>query len=276
MRALIWAELYKLYRQPRTYYALGAIVLMEVVILFSAYYQGSALIDVLMSTLKQSFYFKGDLLNGNLLVYVILNTIWFHLPLLLMIIVSGLLTSEYKDGTLRSIFVQPVSKSKFVLSKYFVAMLFTMVAIFFLMLTAFGLSYTIFGRGDLIVYLDTLNFFENNDAMWRLFWAYLSGTVTMMFYSVMSLTIAIFFRDTTITWILATFFLILSNLMLRVDFGTSLWGKLLYVKLGESWQHFFYYDINWQEIVLNNTILLGYTAIVMGFGILVFKHRDIA
>lgn len=275
MRALFWAELFKLYRQRRTYYALGAILLMEIVILFSAYYQGRSFIDLLLNNFKETFYFKGDLLNGNLLVYVILNTLWFHLPLLLMIIVSGLLTSEYKDGTLQTVFLQPVHKRKFMAAKYAVAVLFTLVSVLFLLITAFGLSYLIFGYGDLIVYLDTLNFFEPRDAFFRLVRAYLSGSVTMVFYAVVSLTMAICFRDVTITWIVAAFFLIVSSLLLRIDYGDSLFGHLLYAKLGESWQYFFYFDIAWQKILLNNGLLIFYTIIVMALGMYIFNKNDI-
>jgi ABC-2 type transport system permease protein len=275
MRALLWAELFKLYRQRKTYYALGAILLMEIIILFSAYYQGRAFIDILLNNLKDTFYFKGDLLNGNLLVYVILNTLWFHLPLLLMIIISGLLTSEYKDGTLRTVFLQPVHKLKFIFSKYLVAIIFTLISVSFLMLTAFSLSYLFFGWGDLIVYLDTLNFYEPWEAFRRLGWAFLSGTTTMVFYSVVSLSLAVLFRDTTITWIVAAFFLIVSNLLLRIDFGESLIGDLLYAKLGESWQYFFQYEINWQKIMINNSLLAFYSVLAMSAGIFIFSRNDI-
>jgi ABC-2 type transport system permease protein len=275
MRALLWAELFKLCRQRKTYYALGAILLMEIIILFSAYYQGRAFIDILLNNLKDTFYFKGDLLNGNLLVYVILNTLWFHLPLLLMIIISGLLTSEYKDGTLRTVFLQPVHKLKFIFSKYLVAIIFTLISVSFLMLTAFSLSYLFFGWGDLIVYLDTLNFYEPWEAFRRLGWAFLSGTTTMVFYSVVSLSLAVLFRDTTITWIVAAFFLIVSNLLLRIDFGESLIGDLLYAKLGESWQYFFQYEINWQKIMINNSLLAFYSVLAMSAGIFIFSRNDI-
>lgn len=275
MRTLFWAELFKLYRQRRTYYALGAILVMEVIILFSAYYQGRSFIDILLNNFKETFYFEGELLNGNLLVYVILNTLWFHLPLLLMIIVSGLLTSEYKDGTLQTVFLQPVHKLKFIASKYAVAILFTLISVLFLMITAFGLSYLIFGQGDLLVYLDTLNFFKPAEAFRRLVWAYISGSVTMVFYTVASLTVAIFFRDTTITWIVAAFFLIVSNLLLRIDYGDSLFGSLLYAKLGESWQYFFYFDIAWRKILLNNGLLVIYSIITMVVGMNVFNKNDI-
>ena len=141
------------------------------IILVSAYFQGTNIIDLLLENLKQRFYFEGSLLNGNLLVYLILNTLWFHLPLILMIVVSGMLTAEYKDRTLQTIMLQPVSKWKFILSKYIVAIGFTLLVVFALALSSFGLSYFFFGKGDLVVYLNGLNFFDAGDAYYRLRWS---------------------------------------------------------------------------------------------------------
>ncbi len=68
----------------------------------TAYYQGKYILDTLLSTLQESFIFEGELLNGNLIIYIILNSLWFHVPLILMIVVSGMLTAEFKDGTIQS------------------------------------------------------------------------------------------------------------------------------------------------------------------------------
>ncbi len=275
MKALLAAEVYKLSRQGKTYYALAAIFLIEVIVLFSAYFQGSSIIDILLGNLKQSFYFEGTLLNGNLLIYLILNTLWFNLPLILMIIISGTLTSEYKDRTLQTIMLQPVSKWQFILSKYVVAIIFTVLVVFFMALTSFVLSYSIFGNGDLIVYIDTLNFFEPKEAFFRLLWAFASGTISMVFFSVTSLTLAVIFKEATKTWIIAAFFLILSNLLLKFDFGNAWVNRLFFAKLNDTWQYFFYFEINWNQILLNSALLVGYTIIFMGFGIYLFNKKDI-
>ena len=164
MQYLLKAEIFKLFKQSKTYYALGALFSIELLILFSAYYQGTTIIDLLLENLKQKFYFEGTLLNGNLLIYLILNTLWFHLPLILMIVVSGTLTSEYKDRTLQTIMLQPVSKWKYILSKYLVAIAFTLLVVGLLAISSFGLSYAFFGKGDLVVYLNGLNFFDAESA----------------------------------------------------------------------------------------------------------------
>jgi ABC-2 type transport system permease protein len=225
--------------------------------------------------LKQRFYFEGTLLNGNLLIYLILNTLWFHLPLILMIVVSGTLTSEYKDRTLQTIMLQPVSKWKYILSKYLVAIGFTLIVVGLLAASSFGLSYAFFGKGDLVVYLNGLNFFDATDAIKRLQWSFLSGALSMVFFSVASLTIAILFKEATKTWIVSAFFLILSNILLKVDFGDNWFNQLFFAKLNDTWQYFFYYTINWQQVIFNSVLSFAYCMLFMGAGIYWFHKKDI-
>jgi ABC-2 type transport system permease protein len=275
MKSLVWAEILKLVKQSKTYYALASLFMIEMVILVSAYFQGTNLIDLLLDNLKKSFYFEGTLLNGNLLVYLILNTLWFHLPLILMIIISGMLTAEYKDRTIQTIMLQPVSKWKFILSKYIVAIAFTLLVVFLLAISSFVLSYTIFGKGDLVVYLNTLNFFESADAYNRIKWAYAAGALSMVFFSVASLTLAVIFKEATKTWIVAALFLILSNLLLKVDFGDNFFNRFFFAKLNDTWQLFFYYTIPWNGIYENVFLLLIYIGLFMGLGIYLFHKKDI-
>mgnify|MGYP000998650253 FL=1 len=275
MQYLLKAEIFKLFKQSKTYYALGALFSIELLILFSAYYQGTTIIDLLLENLKQKFYFEGTLLNGNLLIYLILNTLWFHLPLILMIVVSGTLTSEYKDRTLQTIMLQPVSKWKYILSKYLVAIAFTLLVVGLLAISSFGLSYAFFGKGDLVVYLNGLNFFDATDAINRLQWSFLSGALSMVFFSVASLTIAILFKEATKTWIVSAFFLILSNILLKVDFGDNWFNQLFFAKLNDTWQYFFYYTINWEQVLFHSILNIVYCLLFMGAGIYWFHKKDI-
>jgi ABC-2 type transport system permease protein len=275
MKSLIVAEIYKLFKQSKTYYALGALFMIEAVVMISAYFEGNNIIEILLDNLRKSFYFEGKLVNGSLLVYLLLNTLWFHLPLILMIVVSGTLTAEYKDRTIQTIMLQPVVKWKYILSKYIVAILFTLVVVFFLAVTSFGLSYGIFGKGDLIVYLNTLNFFKSADAIYRLKWAFASGALSMVFFSVSSLTLAVIFKEATKTWIIAAFFLILSNILLKLDFGSDVYNQFFFAKMNDTWQYYFYNSIPWR-LILHNTLLLSlYTLLMMGAGVYIFHKKDI-
>jgi ABC-2 type transport system permease protein len=275
MRLLLSAELLKLIKQSKTYYALGAILVIELLILVTAYFQGSTILDLLLDNLKQSFYFEGTLLNGNLIMYIVLNSLWFNVPLILMIVTSGIVTDEYKDGTMQTVMLQAVKKWKFIAAKYIVAVLFTIVVIALMMLTTFILAYSIFGNGDLVVYLNTLNFFEADDAFRRICWAFASGAVSMVFYCVVSLTLAVFIKEAAKTWIAAALFLIITTLLLKVDFVVPAVNYYFFPKLIDTWQQLFYYVADWKQIIINNAILLLYTVAFAAAGTYVFHKKDI-
>jgi len=275
MIGLVKMEGFRLLRQSRTYYALAGVLIIEAVVLLSAYYQGNQIIDILLSQLRESFYFEGTLVNGNLITYLILNSMWFHLPLILMIVVSGLLTSEYKDRTLLTAMMQPVSKVRYLSSKYIVGILFSVIIVLLLLVTSLGFSYALFGRGDLVVLLDGLNFYEQPDAFLRIVLAFSAGAFSMVFYAVTSLTLAVIFKDITKTWIVSVLFIVISNLFMKIDFGSEFLNNVFYFKLNQSWQLFFYPDIPWSQILLKTSLILLYTLFMALLGLFLFKTKDI-
>lgn len=275
MWQLMKIEWFKLFKQQRTFWALGAILIIEGLVLIGAYFQGTEIIELLLENLRKSFYLKGNLLNGNLIIYILLNTLWFHFPLILMVLVSGMMTTEYKDRTLQATFLQPVNKGKLIVSKYLVAIQLTLVVLFFLASTSILLSNLLFGHGDLIVYLESLNFFSNEEAQTRILYAFFSGGFTMIFYTVVSLTLAIIIKEATATWIASTFFLVFTNLLLKIDLGSTFLNQWLYVKLIDSWQYFFYPEISWNQVGLNTILLFGYTLLTALFGVYLFVKKDI-
>jgi ABC-2 type transport system permease protein len=275
MMRLLYIETYKLFRQSRTYYAILALFFIEAIVLLSAYYQGTGIIDIVLANLKDTFYFQGKLLNGNLIIYFILNSFWFHVPLLCMIIVSGMLTTEYQEKTLQTVLMQPVVKWKYLLAKYIVASLFTIFLVLLLALTSFLLSYGIFGKGDLVVYTNGLTFFEHDDAFYRLVYAFLFGTLSLVFFSVVSLTLAVLLKESFKTWIVAALFLIVSTLLLKIDLGNDVWNQIAFFKLNNTWQYFFNHDIEWNTIIINSVLMGLYILVTMLVGLFLFQKKDI-
>ncbi|MGL2994868.1 ABC transporter permease [Flavobacterium sp. TSSA_36] len=275
MWQLIKIEWYKLFKQNRTYWALGAIIIIEGLVLVGAYFQGTDIIELLLENLRKSFYFNGNLLNGNLMVYLLLNTLWFHLPLILMILVSGMITTEYKDKTLQATFLQPVSKSQFIVAKYLVAIQLTIVVLLFLAITSIFFSNALFGQGDLIVYLESLNFFTDTIAKQRILLAFISGGFSMVFYTVVSMTLAIQIKEATATWIACTFFLVFTNLFLKIDLNSAFLNQWFYVKLIDSWQYFFYPEIAWNQVYFNTILLSFYSLMTTLLGTYLFIRKDL-
>ncbi|MBT0608383.1 ABC transporter permease [Aequorivita echinoideorum] len=275
MIALLQCELFKLWKQGKTWYALGAVLLIEIIILISAYLQGATVLELLLDNLRQSFYFEGNLLNGNLILYLVLNSLWFNVPLILMIITSAMITEEYKNGTLQTNLLQAISKVRLIIAKYLAGVIFTVFVLMVLMLSTFGLAYSIFGDGDLVVYLDTLNFFESGEAFKRICFAFCSGALSMLFYSTVSITLGILLKEPAKTWIASAFFLILCSLLLKADFGLGAVEAFLFPKLINSWQQFFQYELDWTQIITNNLLLAVYTILFAALGCYFFNKKDI-
>lgn len=158
---------------------------------------------------------------------------------------------------------------------YIVAILFTILLVMLLALTSFILSYGIFGTGDLVVYTDGLTFFEHGDALYRLIYAFLFGTMSLIFFSVVSLTLALLLKESFKTWIVSALFLIVSTLLLKVDFGNAILNQLAFFKLNNTWQLFFNLEINWQTIITNSVLLSLYTLITLFLGLFIFQKKDI-
>ncbi|GLU44922.1 hypothetical protein Musp01_25460 [Muricauda sp. NBRC 101325] len=275
MLALLKTEIFKLFRESKTWYAIAAVLLIELIILVAAYYQGAEILDLLLDNLQQSFYFEGNLLNGNLLLYIILNSLWFNLPLILMIVSSSLITEEYKNGTLKTLMLQAVDKRQLILSKFIASLLFTVMMLLLLMATTFVLAYGIFGTGDLVVYLGTLNFFPSEEAFNRICLAFASGTISMIFFTTVSITLGIFLKESAKTWIASAFFLILSSLLLKANFGWGTVERYFFPKLTNSWQRFFEYEVAATSIIIDNMVLIIYIISVVLIGTYYFKKQDV-
>ena len=274
IRLLKW-EIFKLTRQSRTYYALLALFVIEAFVMATAYFQGRDLISMFLGSIEQSFVLKGNLLNGNLLIYIILNSLWLHIPLILMIISSGLVCAEYKDGTIQNVMLQGVRKMDYILAKFGAAIIFTLVIMLLMAITATALAYLVFGKGDLVVYMDSLNFFPHHAAVVRIVAAFTAGTLAMVFYSCVSVLIGIIVEDATKAWILSALFVILSTLLIKIDWGNLPLKQYLYFNLVETWQQMFYYKVDKFAIVTNSILICAYSALVIILGSRLFIKKEI-
>jgi energy-coupling factor transporter ATP-binding protein EcfA2 len=74
----------------------------------------------------------GNLVNGYMVSYLVLNFLWVHVPLLLVIVTGDLLAGEVNAGTFRILLTRPVSRFSLVTAKYIAALVYTLVIVIFL------------------------------------------------------------------------------------------------------------------------------------------------
>jgi ABC-2 type transport system permease protein len=163
MWKLLQIELFKIFRRPRTFIAFGAIAAIVLLTQVALKFDGKSYVDLLLSNLQGSFEFSDDfktkLLNGYLVCFVILNTLLIQMPLLVALIAGDAIAGEANMGTLRLSLTKPVSRTEYMLVKFFAAVIYTVALLLWMAVLALFGSMLIFGVNDLVVLKST--------GMWR-------------------------------------------------------------------------------------------------------------
>jgi ABC-2 type transport system permease protein len=276
MLRLTRIELYKIFARRRSYIAFIAICIIVMIVKLAALYEGQEMLDYLTRNLKQSFLFQGNLVNGYMVSYLVLNFLWVHVPLLIVIVTGDLLAGEANAGTFRILLTRPVSRFSLVTAKYIAALVYTLVIVIFLAMLSIGLGLLIFGKGDLMVFLGGVNIFEENDILWRFATAYALGFLSMTTIAALSLLFSSLSNNSlgpilTTMAILITFTMI-STLDLEVFRAVKPFLLTTYLN---TWQLFFYFDINFKEILTAAIILLFHILIFYSVTVFSFNRKDI-
>lgn len=96
MLKLLHAELLKIVVKPRSYIGFAAITVIVLLIEFALWLDGQSYLQFILQTLEQSFDVQGNILNGNLVAFIILQTLIVQMPLLVALI-SGDLVRDRKS-----------------------------------------------------------------------------------------------------------------------------------------------------------------------------------
>ena len=172
MLKLLKIELFKIFKRPRTYIAFGAIAAIVFLIQVALKFDGKSYVDLLMSNLSGSFEFsddfKGKLLNGYLICFVILNTLLIQMPLLVALIAGDSIAGEANMGTLRLSLTKPVSRTEYMLVKFTASFVYTLALLVVMALLALFGSMLIFGTDNMMVLKSTgATIIEKGDVFWR-------------------------------------------------------------------------------------------------------------
>ena len=101
MLTLLQIELFKIFRRSRTYISFAAIAAIVLLIQLAFYLDGDAYIQFMLQSLTDTFTVDGNILNGYLICYLILQTLLIHVPLLIALVAGDMIAGEANMGTLR-------------------------------------------------------------------------------------------------------------------------------------------------------------------------------
>ena len=277
MIKLVRIELYKIFKKWRTYIGFLAIAVLIPVIQIAMLIEGEKSLNFMTRNLQQSFIFVGNLLNGYLITYLILGSLYIHIPFLIALVAGDLLAGEATSGTYRILITRPVSRIKLVTSKFAAGLLYTYSLIFWLALISLGLGILIFGTGELIVLKSTqIIIFAKNDIFWRFVLAFLFACLSMSVVTALAFLFSSLVEN-AIGPIISTMaviivFIIISAIEINI-FQTI--KPYLFTTYMSSWRLFFDDKINYQEIIKSCLILLAHIIVFFSVTALIFKKKDI-
>lgn len=289
LRSIIHIELYKIFRKQRTYIAFGAVAAIVGLIQLGFYADGESYMKFGMQTLSDSFDVSGNILNGYLMAFIILQTLLVHVPLLIALVSGDMISGEANQGTLRLLLTKPVSRTSLILGKFIASGLYTLVLLLWMAFWALGVSVLVFGVDDmLILKSEIVTQILSSDVVWRYVAAFAFASLAMLTVSSLAFFLSLF-AENSIGPIMATMsiiivFTIINTLDLPVFNALK---PYLFTSHMLGWKGFFDLQINElnEQVVGSIEDLSGVmrSALVLVFhilgflwaSVLIFRKKDI-
>jgi ABC-2 type transport system permease protein len=277
MIRLLRIELYKIFHRPRTYISFGITAAIAFVIQLAMLADGKSFVGFALQGISEQFDIKGNVLNGYLITYLILQTLLIHIPLLVALVAGDALAGEANIGTLRLLLTKPITRPQLVLVKFTASVVYAMLLLLWLAIVALGLSVLLFGTGDMIsLKSDAFVMLLKDDVPWRYFAAFAFAGLAMMCVASLALLLSIF-ADNSIGPIISTMGIIIvltifSTLQLPIFDAIS---PYLFTTHMIGWKGFFDAPVPYSSIGHSAIILLIYTFAFITTSIIVFNKKDI-
>jgi len=274
--SLVKLESYKYWSKPRTYIGFIAITVIVVLIQIALYADGKAYWDFLTQSLSQSFEIRGLDFNGNMVCFILLQTLIVQMPLMVALVSGDVVSGEVQTGTIRSLLTKPVSRTKILLSKLIATEIYTLLLIVWLGILAWFVSLMLFGRGDVVVLKsDQLVVIRSADSAWRFlsafFVAFLSLSVINCFAFMLSC-----FAENSVTPIVVSMSVVILFTIIGT-FDIPLFDAIkpfLFTTHTIVWRNFFDNPIDKHLIWTSSVFLLAHIILFSGVSIYHFNRKD--
>ncbi len=270
-------EFVKILAKPRSYLGIGALTLLIFVILFAMKADGKSFISFVTASFEQTLSFNGNILNGNLIAFIILQMLIIHIPLLVALVTGDLISGEAAMGTVRMLASKPISRTNIVLSKFIAGAVYTLVITLWLGFLALVVARWIFGTGDIIVLnSDGLVILKESDVMWRYGCAFLVAFLSLLTISTLSICLSAFAENSigpiVSTMAIIILFTIIGSLDVTVFDNIK---PYLFTTHMASWRSFFEDPIPTAKIIQSVVILLVHNVLLVLIAIIKFNKKDI-
>lgn len=276
MRNLIQLEFRKLFSRGVTYVGFIAIMLIVLIIQIGMFVEGQKLLDFLVKSMADVFMFEGNLINSYSVSYIIMNSLWIHIPILVAIVAGDMVSGEAGRGTFRLLLTRPVSRTKLLTAKFITAQVYTSMLVVFLMILSLGLGRLFWKPGDMMVIMNTINILDMNDIWWRFFVAFGYGVISMWVVAGLAFLFSSMSTNSLLPIVSSMSVLILFTILSNFSLGIfEVIKPFLFTSYLSGWQLFFDDPVDWNQIFRATLVLLGHITAFYLLALQIFTRKDI-
>ncbi|MFA5973712.1 MAG: ABC transporter permease subunit [Lentimicrobiaceae bacterium] len=270
-------EFIKIAAKPRSYIGLGAITLLVAIILFAMRMDGQSYLSFITGSFEQTISFHGNVLNGNLMAFIVLQLLIIHIPLLIALVTGDLVSGEAASGSIRMLCTKPVSRTQLLLSKFVAGSVYTLIILVWFGVMALGFGKLLFGTGDLMV-LNSQGLFilKDGDVMWRFFSGLSVSYLALVTIATLSITLSCF-TDNSIGPIVTTMaIIILFTIIGTLDVSVFEPIKpFLFTTHMAAWRSFFEDPLPLLSIYRSIVVLVVHILALLAIALYKFNKKDI-
>jgi ABC-2 type transport system permease protein len=275
--AILTNELYKTIKRPRTYIGFGVIIFICAMLQAAFYHDGKEILSFVTQQLDNVFNVQGNILNGNLICFILLQTLIVQMPLLVALVTGDSVSGETASGTIRFLLTTPGSRTKIIVAKWLAGLFYTLILLLLLGFMALIVSKWIFGTGDLMALnSESLTIIRGDDINWRWGWAFLIAFLSLGVVASLSQMLSCFI-DNSITPIVSVMAIIIVFTIIGMfDLPSfDVLKPFLFTTHMISWKSLFEDPIPLSDIYFSSIVLLIHIVLFLGVSIFYFKRKDI-
>jgi ABC-2 type transport system permease protein len=270
-------EFIKIAAKPRSYIGVGAITLIVGIILFAMQVDGMNFISFVTQPFEQSLSFEGNILNGNLIAFVILQMLIIHVPLLIALVTGDLVSGEGAMGTIRLLLTKPISRTSILFSKYVAGCAYTLIILLWMGFMALVIGRLLFGTGDLMVLnSDGLIVLQEQDLGWRFAAGFSVAFLSLVMIATLSLTLSCFSENSIGPIVSTMAVIILFTIIGALDVPVlQPLQPYMFTTHMMAWRSFFEDPLPAGKIINSIIILLVHIVGLLSIAVYKFNKKDI-
>ncbi|MBC8346772.1 MAG: hypothetical protein ISR82_05160 [Candidatus Marinimicrobia bacterium] len=276
MLGLIHNELLVIAGRWRSYIGFIGISILMPLILWGFSVGGEELHQDYARELGGTFIVVGSILNSFLATYIIMNTLWIHIPFLVTLAAGDSVAADGANGIFRITLTRSVSRFKILVSKLFASYIYTALLLIFCAFWSLGIGSIVLGTGDLIVIDNGILILDESQAWFRMAFSFLLAILVMCMVATLCFMFSTMVNN-AVGPIIGTMFLIIIGYMI-MGIPLEVFEKIepyVFVKYFNVWWDAFKDPIPWGEIGKKLGVLGIYSVVCFGIATYVFINKDI-